>query len=195
MALVAGLVIFALLRLFMRPRTNPGGQPLQYSGVNGGQVMREPVMREPALQPLSPGAPSAAPLASAAPAQSGVQLPKGFDAAGFLRQAKLNFIRLQQANDQGDLDTLREVTTDEMYQSIVAERGSIAAPQATDVVNLEASLLEVSTEGEMHWASVRFGGNIREDGRDAAPFQEIWHLQKPVSGNTGWLLAGIQQVS
>jgi predicted lipid-binding transport protein (Tim44 family) len=29
----------------------------------------------------------------------------------------------------------------------------------------------------------------------AQPFQEIWNLQKPVAGNTGWQLAGIQQVS
>jgi predicted lipid-binding transport protein (Tim44 family) len=36
---------------------------------------------------------------------------------------------------------------------------------------------------------------IREETQEAAAFQEVWHLQKPVSGQTGWLLAGIQQAA
>jgi predicted lipid-binding transport protein (Tim44 family) len=63
------------------------------------------------------------------------------------------------------------------------------------VVTLDASLIEVVTEGRLHWASVRFSGAIREDaGATATPFEEIWHLQKPMDGSSGWLLAGIQQV-
>ena len=31
--------------------------------------------------------------------------------------------------------------------------------------------------------------------RTAAPFEEIWNLQKPADGSSGWLLAGIQQLS
>ena len=52
-------------------------------------------------------------------------IPAGFDAAGFLRAAKLNFLRLQQANDAGRLDEIREFTTDELYQELKeSERGS-----------------------------------------------------------------------
>ena len=70
-----------------------------------------------------------------------------------------------------------------------------AVGQQTDVVTLDADLLEVLTEGDTHWASVRFSGMIRES-PDAQPeaFQEIWNLAKPVSGTSGWLLAGIQQM-
>jgi len=40
----------------------------------------------------------------------------------------------------------------------------------------------------------RFSGLMREAAdRDAEPFTEIWHLEKPVSGRGGWLVAGIQQ--
>jgi predicted lipid-binding transport protein (Tim44 family) len=50
------------------------------------------------------------------------------------------------------------------------------------------------TEGDLHWASVRFSGSLREDAKSAAePFEEIWNLCKPVNGSSGWLLAGIQQ--
>jgi predicted lipid-binding transport protein (Tim44 family) len=63
-------------------------------------------------------------------------------------------------------------------------------------VALDASLIEVVTEDRLHWASVRFSGSIREHASARAePFEEIWHLQKPVDGSSGWLLAGIQQVS
>jgi predicted lipid-binding transport protein (Tim44 family) len=40
---------------------------------------------------------------------------------------------------------------------------------------------------------VRYHGTLREDGNPAQPFEEMWHLVKPVDGSTGWLLAGIQQ--
>ena len=42
--------------------------------------------------------------------------------------------------------------------------------------------------------SVRFTGLLREEA-DAAPaaYDEIWHLAKPLTGNGGWLIAGIQQ--
>jgi len=67
---------------------------------------------------------------------------------------------------------------------------------ATDVVSLDARLLELVTESGMHWASIRFSGLIREEA-GAAPqaFEEVWNLQKPERGDAGWMLAGIQQVS
>ena len=75
----------------------------------------------------------------------------------------------------------------------VQESGANGEP--TDVVTLNADLLEVTTEGSSHWASVRFSGMIREQANgQAEPFQEIWNLAKPVSGATGWVLAGIQQM-
>jgi predicted lipid-binding transport protein (Tim44 family) len=35
---------------------------------------------------------------------------------------------------------------------------------------------------------------MRENQGEAMPFEEIWHLSKPVAGRGGWLLAGVQQV-
>ena len=44
--------------------------------------------------------------------------------------------------------------------------------------------------------SVRYHGLIREekDGA-AAPFDEVWHLVKPVDGSHEWAIAGIQQMA
>jgi predicted lipid-binding transport protein (Tim44 family) len=120
------------------------------------------------------------------------KLPAGFDASGFLRAAKLNFLKLQAAHDAGRLDEIREFTTDELYQELTKD---LAGTQQTEVAGLEADLLEVSTEGNDHWASVRFSGTVREaPGAAAEAFSEVWNLVKPANGSSGWLLAGIQQM-
>lgn len=122
-------------------------------------------------------------------------VPAGFDAEGFLRQAKLNFIRLQAANDAGNLDDLKQFLAPEVFAEIqmqFEERGK--GKQETDVQQLDAELLEVVTEGSQHIASVRFFGTLREDKGAPTPFAEVWHLVKPVSGERGWQVAGIQQI-
>ena len=54
----------------------------------------------------------------------------------------------------------------------------------------------VVTEGNRHVASVHFSGMIREAaGTAAMPFNEVWNLAKPVSGDKGWVIAGIQQLA
>jgi predicted lipid-binding transport protein (Tim44 family) len=177
MALVGFAVVF-VLRLLTRPKDTGN---VQYAGVGN-----EPV----AAPPPSLGA---APIFGVNPQPN---IPAGFDTAGFLRQAKLNFVKLQAVHDSGKLDELHEFTSDEMFESIKQDlREHGASGQQTDVVTLNADLLEALTEGNTHWASVRFSGTIRENA-DGQPesFQEIWNLAKPVSGSSGWVLAGIQQM-
>jgi predicted lipid-binding transport protein (Tim44 family) len=133
---------------------------------------------------------------TAAPATSAANIPADFDAAGFVRNAKVQFIRLQAANDAGNLDDIREFTTPEMFAELkmnIGERGS--APQETDVVKIDADVIEVVEEESRYVVSVRFSGLIREE-KDGATEQidEIWHLVKPRAGKSGWLLAGIQQM-
>ena len=120
----------------------------------------------------------------------------GFDAEGFVRNAKLQFIRLQAAHDAGNLADIQAVTTPEVFAEIkmqVMERGN--APQQTDVVELHAEVLDVTEEAGRYIVSVRFHGLLREEADAApAPFNEAWHLVKPVQGNEGWRIAGIEQV-
>jgi predicted lipid-binding transport protein (Tim44 family) len=72
------------------------------------------------------------------------------------------------------------------------ERGK--SVQETDVMALNAELLDVTEEAAQYVASVRFFGQIREEA-NAAPetFDELWHLTKPADGGRGWAVAGIQQ--
>jgi predicted lipid-binding transport protein (Tim44 family) len=124
-------------------------------------------------------------------------LPAGFDAPAFERIAKMIFIRLQAANDSADLNDLRAFTTPEMFAAVkldLQERGT--APQTTDVVRIDAEVLDVASEAERQVVSVRFHGLIREekDGA-AAPFDEVWHLVRPSDGSREWAIAGIEQMA
>ena len=134
---------------------------------------------------------------SLAAPQPSSRIPADFDSEGFLRVAKLNFVRLQAANDAKNLDDLREFVAPEIFAEIkleMDERGNV--PQQTDVVTLNASLLEVVTDGPRHIASVHFSGMIREDANaPASAFDEVWNLTKPVDGSSGWVVAGIQQLA
>jgi predicted lipid-binding transport protein (Tim44 family) len=82
-----------------------------------------------------------------------------------------------------------------MYKEIeaqVRERGG--ATQKTEVVTLESRVVEVVTEGDHYIASVRFTGMMKDDpASQPEHFSEVWHLQKPLNGSTGWQLCGIQQ--
>lgn len=194
--LMIAVVVFGIVfvvRLLMAKRAG-SGRAMQYAAdgpQNGGYASlgNETVAAPPPSQSSGFDSRSMA----AAPAAANV--PAGFDVAGFIRAAKLNFMKLQLANDSGNIEELREFTTPELFADLkkdVAERGG--AKQHTDVVSLNADLLEVVTEGSHHWASVRFSGMIREHPASAPEsFEEIWNLAKPLDGSTGWLLAGIQQ--
>lgn len=183
--LLIALLVFAavfVVRMLMRKREPEAG--MQYAGAmpgNAGPANFTPAQFEAA------GTGGAATVAR--------NIPADFDADGFLRQAKLNFVRLQAANDRGDMDDIREFTSPEMFAEIkmqYQERGS--RPQETDVMQLNAELLEVVTEDNRHIASVHFSGQLREDSAAPEAFAETWHLVKPVDGSRGWMVAGIQQI-
>ncbi len=131
----------------------------------------------------------------AAGSTSGVQIPAGFDVDSFIRNAKVGFIRLQAAHDAGDLADIREFTSPEMFAEIrmdLDQRNGL--PQKTDIVSLNAEILDIAQDNYRHIVSVRFTGMLREED-NAAPvaIDEVWHLTKPISGQGGWVLAGIQQ--
>ena len=87
-ALLAMAAIF-LVRWFMR-RNQPAPQPMQYAGAG-------PANTDYPTPQAMPGSVSDSFAQPAAPA-----LPAGFDVEGFTRQAKVNFLRMQAANDAGN---------------------------------------------------------------------------------------------
>lgn len=123
-------------------------------------------------------------------------IPTDFDVAGFVRNGKSYFIRLQAAWDRADINDIREFTTPEMFGELrlqLQERGTAA--NNTDVVQIDGEMLGIETLANDYLATIKFTGLIKEaPDASAEPFAEIWNLSKPLNGSTGWVLAGIQQV-
>lgn len=187
LAIVAAMVVLFLIRRFARPR-----QPQsEYSTAQGAAAFKDEPANRPTFDiPTIGSGTSSLNGQTAAPI-----IPADFPVESFLRGAKATFIRLQAANDRKDLDDIREYTTPEVFAELamqMQERG--AAAQKTDVVQLNADLLEAVTEGDYTVASVRFTGEITENGEAPERFDEIWNVQRDARNQkAGWLLAGIQQ--
>jgi len=164
---------------------------MQYSGANTGTQDR---FNTP---PFTHTAGTAA-TDSSGTAYRQPNIPADFKVEPFIRNAKVSFIRLQAAHDAGDINDIREYTTPEMLAEIsmqINERGNTR--QKTEVMFIDANLLDIETTDEMAIASVRFTGQLRDapDGEPEA-FDEIWHVQKDLKDpDATWLLSGIQQVS
>jgi predicted lipid-binding transport protein (Tim44 family) len=184
--LLAGMLLIGLIAaaLFFLGRALLGRQPqrpLQYAGMPGSEAA------PPAVLPGAAAPHSVAATTGAAPA--------GLDEAEFLRHAKLNFVRLQEAHDSKDLSAIRDFLAPDVYRAIEADiQSSWGVAQKTEVLALDAQVVEVTQEAGSHIVSVRFSGSIREAAdREPEPFTETWHLEKPASGRGGWIVAGIQQ--
>lgn len=196
--LIALLVVggFFLVRMLLARRTQ-SPQSMQYAGLGatpGAAAQRqEPYVAASSekLEPVIGSAIAQPSLAAPAP-----RFPPGFDPAPFVEQAKVQFRKLQAAYDAADRKALAEVMTPEMFAQVSSEIAQRGAHIPTEVMRLDAEVLEATTEGDRHWVSVEFKGLLREDGTVLPKeFEEIWNLSKPVNGSTGWLLAGIQQLN
>jgi predicted lipid-binding transport protein (Tim44 family) len=188
--LLIGAAIYLLFR-FLASRKQTAEPRMQYAGVDNRAAAPEPMNFEARSLPSGQSA-------SAALAPSAVNVPPGFEVEPFIRQAKTAFIRLQAANDALDLDDIRDYTTPEMYAEIAMQaRERAGAAQKTEVLTLNAQLLEAVVEDDYAIASVRYSGLIRETtGANAEPFDEVWHVRKNVKDpKSTWLIAGIQQVA
>lgn len=200
-AVAAVLLVRFLLRRFGPGAANrnaiAASRGMQYAGagLSGAHAGRE---HAPAFgsggtaQSTLPTSFSVTPAAAA-----GSSLPPGFDGPAFERIAKLIFIRMQAANDAGNLDDLRQFATPEMFATFRLDlQDRKGATQQTDVVQLDAQVLEFVEEAERQIVSVRFHGLIREEtDAPAAPFDEVWHLVKPLDGSREWAIAGIAQTA
>ena len=179
MALAAAAAIMFLIARFKKSQ-----QPtMQYAGNSGAYNAPSPNIEQA--------------LSSGGTPRSSHQIPHDFPVDSFLRSAKASFIRLQAANDRKDINDVREYTTPEVFAEIsmqMQERGSDV--QTTEIVAINAELLEVANEDTYVISSVRFTGQLRENNGPLESIDEVWHIQKDTTNSQEkWLLAGIQQLN
>ncbi|MCL4746484.1 MAG: 39S ribosomal protein L45 [Burkholderiaceae bacterium] len=202
LVLLLAFAAIVVVRMIMARRAGP--RPALQGAYSAAGVGSEASVRYAPIPERSAAAHGGrvAPVGSAEAASGDAQasnwrVPSDFDVDGFVRNAKVQFVRLQAAFDASDLNDLREFTSPEMFAELkmqITERG--ASENRTDVVRLDAELLGIESGATDYLASVRFHGLIREsESAPAHAFDEVWNLSKPALGNGGWVLAGIQQLN
>jgi predicted lipid-binding transport protein (Tim44 family) len=210
---LANVMMFALLAVaalavvgFILRKRAAGQQPaFGAAGAMGGvlghqQPQQQATFRNDVSQPQQGGSLIGSRIGSGlgAATVAGTQaagIPADFDKAGFERNAKAQFIALQDANDARDVERLRGFLSPEMFELVSADLATRDnAPQKTEVFGLEAQVLEVAQEDQRYVVSVRFTGSVRDQqGSVPEDLDEIWHLTKSRNGFDGWVIAGIQQ--
>ncbi|MDI1361502.1 TIM44-like domain-containing protein [Methylotenera sp.] len=188
MALLAAGVVMFLISKFKKPQPANNFSPstvMQYAGESAYNTQDS----------QSQARSSASGFGAANSVNSNI--PPDFPVDSFIRSAKASFIRLQAANDNKDSNDIREYTTPEVFAEItmqMQERGNAA--QKTEVIAIQAELLEVNDDAVFSVASVRFTGQLSENGGTPESIDEVWNIQKHLHDeNAKWLLAGIQQTN
>lgn len=204
--LLIGLVIFLAVKL-LRRRSGPD------SGVDSSQDASQADLQAPpptdirsraeqSWQGLSSRPETAATGGfgdAAAQPQAGPEpaLPPGFNLPEFLEGAKTVYARLQHSWDRRDLADIALFTTPGVLDEIKRQAAADPSPSKTEVLLINARLLEFREEEADTVASVYFDVLLREDVSEERPKQvrEVWHFSRPTgNADANWRLEGIQQM-
>lgn len=128
--------------------------------------------------------------------ENAIVLPQGFDEQDFLTGAKGAFEMLQNAWDNNDLAEIRSLTTDKVFAEIQDQLKSSNDKNHTDVLKIEAELLEVRELANELEAVVLFDTLLREKhGAHPEQVREVWTFIKPKNSmQAKWYLDGLQQL-
>ncbi len=137
------------------------------------------------------------PPAQQAAESSEVSLPADFDQDEFLRGAKAAYTRLQASWDRRDLDDISQFATEDVMRELRQQAEEDPNPGKTEILLVNASVIEVRDEGDLRRVAVYFDVLMREDQRAARPEQvrEVWHFVCSHADGDSWKLDGIQQLS
>lgn len=125
-------------------------------------------------------------------------LPHGLDEQEFLTGAKALYTRLQASWDRRDIDDIRQFTSPEVHEEIARQATLDPAQGRTEILMVEARVLEARAEGTETVISVLFDAMLREDDASAPAEQirEVWHIRRDENAAAPqWTLEGIQQLS
>jgi predicted lipid-binding transport protein (Tim44 family) len=180
--LILGAVLFFIVSFFRR-RMQPGLQANQPSAFSQNSFSNF----------TKPFTNSGSSNFSSSNTSDSAEYPTGFDPENFLREAKVTFNRLQAAYDQKNLHDLTAFTAPEVFGEIKMQLDELGdVPNKTEVMNLDAELLDCSEQFDSTIASVRFTGSVKENDDPITQLDEIWHFRQFRNSND-WVVGGIQQ--
>jgi predicted lipid-binding transport protein (Tim44 family) len=123
-------------------------------------------------------------------------IPPGFDQGEFMKGAQTIYTRMQSSWDKRDLEDIRKFTSPEVYAEIQRQAQEDPQPSRTEILLVNARLLEVRSVDNQEIASVHYDVMMREGDADklAKQVREVWHFSRDEKTASHWRLEGIQQV-
>jgi len=196
LALVA-FVIFKLLR-GSRPSQQQGHA---YQGSPQQSPFPNPNPHNPNVQQRTQAAPQNSAAASfggmmdAARQAPPMNLPADFDHVAFIGGALDHYRKVQQAWNDGDLETIREYVAPELFDMLQRQRAEMNdAPPQTEVLDLAADIVRADEVANVRQISVLFRGRSRDLGDNSEDgIFDTWHLERDTSNSANpWLVVGIE---
>lgn len=202
--LIGGIIFlaFKLLRRKAQPQ-NQGQQPGQYSQPDAHTRAEQSWDNLRSTPPAGAGGGAGAfgngSLAAQgqSDAPQGPAVPEGFNVPEFLEGAKTVYTRLQSSWDRRDLADIALFTTREVHEEMTRQAQADPGPSRTELLMVNARLVEYREEGPDSIATVLFDVLMREDANEDRPKQvrEVWHFVRETrNAASNWRLEGIQQL-
>lgn len=194
--LIGGLIFggMALLRSMRRPSGHHGAGQYREAPASGPSAYHSP---EPAPAAAAGSSFSVPEIGSGLKGEPLSVQPAWFNELAFMSEVKNHFHALHRAWEARDLDEIRNYTTPSFFAYLQQELSRQPEHAVkTEVVNLDAQLLDLLQDGDKVVAAILFRGTERASGQLDEDFAEIWHVEHPADSADGdWALAGIQQMS
>lgn len=121
----------------------------------------------------------------------------GFDEVEFLEGAKVFFSRFQQIDERGDLDALQGFLSESVYREAL-DRLQSGGGGRTEVMLVDARIVETRTEGGRTFVSVHYDAQLRkgESGERAEQVRSVWEFSRDDGAENGlWTLEKINTMT
>lgn len=200
--LLLGVIAYFLVRMFRRRMGGGNGKSgsdktseKRSEGNEKGRVIR-PMDRHEAARQMW-GHLSSDSQGTAQEAVTPTMRVDGFNENEFLEGAKLFFARFQQASDSRDFDELKVFLSDEVYTDAVLRAQDNPAHVRTEIMLLNARLMELNPGDGMTAATVFYDAQVRKgiSGDQPVHMRAVWEFSRDDSVENGlWKLEKINKV-
>ncbi len=124
-----------------------------------------------------------------------VQTSGTFNTEEFLEGAKKLYVRMQESWDLRDIEDIKQFTSPIMHKDIEEQFKEDPNPSKTELLLINAQVLEVKQEGNYEQVAVLFDVLMKEaENENNEQVREIWNFSRNKADNGSWVLDGIQQV-
>ena len=185
--IIIGLLIYFGLKFFRNRQQNQNNAQTYHQA----QTYQD----EDAQGPNTQGSSAWDNLRSERAPRTDVQTSGTFNTEEFLEGAKKLYVRMQESWDLRDIEDIKQFTSPIMHKDIEEQFKEDPNPSKTELLLINAQVLEVKQEGNYEQVAVLFDVLMKEaENENNEQVREIWNFSRNKADNGSWVLDGIQQV-